>query len=131
MISFGLLAAWQVEWSIPKLVSLLSHDITATSVQRAVLYMATLGSIVALSAYIKAQDNIEASEASIFRYLQPLVYIPLAIIFLKESFTIVHFVGLLLIFSGVLYSLHRSKQKKQSIFRRILNKGARPLFLKK
>jgi hypothetical protein len=42
-----------------------------------VLYMGILGTPIAMSLLLYGQSKIEASEASLFTYLQPLVYIPL------------------------------------------------------
>lgn len=67
--------------------SQVTHDLTHPAVLLAVLYMAIFGSIIGLTAYIKGQDGMEASEASVFTYLQPLIYIPLATLWLKEPFS--------------------------------------------
>lgn len=66
-----------------------------------ILYMAIFGSIIGLTAYIKGQDGIEASEASLFMYLQPLIYIPISVIFLKESISLPMMVAMGLIACGV------------------------------
>jgi len=50
----------------------------------ATLYMATLGSIVALTFYLHGQDKIEASEAAMFTYLEPIFSIPAVIILLNQ-----------------------------------------------
>lgn len=68
-------------------LTLTQLELTQSIVLLPVLYMAIFGSIIGLTAYIKGQDGIEASEASLFTYLQPLVYIPLSLIFLKEVVT--------------------------------------------
>ena len=67
----------------------------------AVLYMSLFGSIIGLTAYIKGQDGMEASEASLFTYLQPLVYIPLSVLWLHEQLTLTMLVAMVLIGIGV------------------------------
>ena len=66
-----------------------------------VLYMTILGSVVAYFTYIYGLSKIEASEATIFTYLQPLFAIPLAAVWLGEKITFPFLVGALLIGLGV------------------------------
>jgi drug/metabolite transporter (DMT)-like permease len=75
------------------------------------VYMAILGSIVALTLSNFALSRIEASEATIFLYLQPLVYIPLSVLWLKEAITPAQLLGMTLILLGVVYSANRPKKK--------------------
>jgi drug/metabolite transporter (DMT)-like permease len=75
------------------------------------LYMAILGSVIALTLSNFALSRIEASEATIFLYLQPLVYIPLSVLWLKESITSPQLLGMTLIFLGVAYSANRPKRR--------------------
>lgn len=100
-VSFGLLSLWEVGWSSSTLVARAHVELDTINVLIPVVYMAIFGSIIALTAYIKAQDVIEASEASLFRYLQPAVYLPLGVIFLKEPVYPLQIVGLCLILLGV------------------------------
>lgn len=65
------------------------------------LYMATFGSIIALTLYMFGQNLIEASEATLFTYLQPVVAIPLSIILLKESITPTTIVAISILTAGV------------------------------
>jgi drug/metabolite transporter (DMT)-like permease len=76
----------------------------------AVLYMATFGSIIGLTAYIKGQDGIEASEASVFTYLQPLVFIPLSVLWLNEKLNFILICAVILIGLGVWVSEYRVKK---------------------
>ena len=66
-----------------------------------ILYMAILGSVVAYFTYIYGVSKIEASEATIFTYLQPLFAIPLAAVWLAEKITLPFLIGALLIGLGV------------------------------
>lgn len=66
-----------------------------------ILYMAILGSVVAYFTYIYGLTKIEASEATIFTYLQPLFAVPLAAVWLAEKITLPFLVGALLIGLGV------------------------------
>jgi len=65
------------------------------------LYMALLGSMVAYFTYIYGLAKIEASEATIFTYLQPLFAVPLAAVWLAEKITLLFLIGALLIGLGV------------------------------
>jgi drug/metabolite transporter (DMT)-like permease len=76
----------------------------------AVLYMATFGSIIGLTAYIKAQEGMEASEASVYTYLQPLVFIPLSFLWLGERVSVVTFISVCCIGLGVWISEQRGKK---------------------
>jgi drug/metabolite transporter (DMT)-like permease len=100
-ISFGFLSLWEVGWSTTTLITDARVELSTVNVLIPVVYMAVFGSIIALTAYIKGQDIIEASEASLFRYLQPAVYLPLGVIFLKEPVYPLQLVGLVLILLGV------------------------------
>lgn len=66
-----------------------------------ILYMALFGSLIAYFTYIYGLAKIEASEATIFTYLQPLFAIPLAAVWLKETITLSFLTGALLIGLGV------------------------------
>jgi drug/metabolite transporter (DMT)-like permease len=83
--------------------------ITQPSVFFAAVYMGTLGAPIALSLYLYGQDKIEASEATLFSYLAPLVYIPLSVLWLKESLIPIQLVGLLIIGIGVIIAQRRAK----------------------
>ncbi|MEO8581824.1 MAG: DMT family transporter [Patescibacteria group bacterium] len=77
----------------------------------AVLYMATFGSIIGLTAYIRGQDGMEASEASVFTYLQPLVFIPLSVLWLSEKVSTPMIIAVVFIAVGVWVSEYRPKRK--------------------
>ncbi len=64
-------------------------------------YMAIFGSVIGLTTYIKGQENIETSEASLFWYLQPLVYIPLGYFVLNEHINVFQLIALITILCGV------------------------------
>lgn len=66
-----------------------------------VFYMAIFGSMVAYFTYIYGVSQIEASEATIFTYLQPLFAVPAAALFLGETITLPFLIGALLIGLGV------------------------------
>lgn len=77
------------------------------SVALASIYMATFGSIIGLTAYIKGQDGMEASEAALFTYLQPLVFIPMGIFFLGESINSIMITAMGIIAIGVVIAERR------------------------
>lgn len=67
----------------------------------AIVYMGIFGSIIGLTLYLIGQDKIEASEASLFTYLQPIFSVPAAILLLSESISILNFVSIVIIIFGV------------------------------
>lgn len=89
-------------------------DFTHRSVWLASVYMAIFSSIIGLTAYIKGQDGIEASEASLFSYLQPLVFIPAAILLLKESVHPLQIFAMIVIFLGVYIAEKRNRKKRKT-----------------
>lgn len=67
----------------------------------AIVYMGIFGSILGLTLYLIGQDKIEASEASLFTYLQPIFSVPIAIILLSESVSVLNIIALAIIVLGV------------------------------
>ncbi len=74
-----------------------------------ILYMAIFGSVIAFWAYTKGQALIEASEASVFTYLQPIFTFPLAYFWLGESISSLGIFACLLIATGVYFSEYRGR----------------------
>lgn len=74
-----------------------------------VLYMAILGSVVAYSTYIYGVSKIEASEATVFTYLQPVFAVPASILLLGEKTTAPFWTGAILIVAGVFICEFRRK----------------------
>lgn len=107
LFCFAIFSLAEAGWSFSNLLRLVSHDLQDIRVILAAVYMAIGGSLIGLTAYIKGQDGIEASEASFFRYLQPLVYIPLGIWLLHEQLYALQAVALVLIVIGFLLSEQR------------------------
>lgn len=67
----------------------------------AIIYMGVFGSVIGLTLYLIGQDKIEASEASLFTYLQPLFSVPLAVILLSESVSPLNIISIVIITIGV------------------------------
>ncbi|MBU0974075.1 DMT family transporter [Patescibacteria group bacterium] len=110
--TFFFLSLLELNFSFPNFITAITNDFSSTSVWFATLYMAIFGSIIGLTSYIKGQDGIEASEAGLFTYLQPLIYVPLGIILLKEHVYPLQIVSLIIIFAGVYLAESRFKKKK-------------------
>jgi len=72
-----------------------------------ILYMAIGGSVIGFWAYQEGHKRIEASEAVIFTYLNPVFAIPLSILWLKEAFSPVAIIATILIIVGVFISEKR------------------------
>lgn len=115
LLVFGLLSLLEAG-SVAALISTAQLDLSYNSVVWAAAYMALFGSIIGYTAYIKGQNGIEASEAALFWYLQPLIYLPLGVIILGEQLTIWHIIGLVLTTTGVYVAEKRiSKQRKARV----------------
>lgn len=84
--------------------STISSHLAIPSVSFAVLFMALFGSIIGATTYLVGQNLIEISEASIFTYLQPVVAVPLSVLWLKESLSPVTIMGMIVIGIGVYLS---------------------------
>lgn len=67
----------------------------------AIIYMAVAGSILGLTLYLIGQDKIEASEAAVFTYLEPVISIPAAMLLLRESVGPLEILGAAIIALGV------------------------------
>lgn len=76
------------------------------------VFMAIFSSVVAYFAYSFGLSKIEASEATVFTYLQPLFSIPLAVILLQEKLSLPFAVGASLILIGVLFCEQRTGPEK-------------------
>lgn len=76
-------------------------DLSMIQVWLPVVFLAIFGSIVGLTAYLRGQAGIEASEAVMFRYLEPLVYIPLNVAIFSNLISPTQLLFLLLIMTGV------------------------------
>jgi len=113
MVSFAALSFFEVGFSLSSLVASIQMDLTHPAVWLIALYMATFGTLIGLTAYIRAQDGMEASEAGLFGYLQPLVYFPLSIFLLAESISWVQLISLGLIILGEVIAQKRKRPATQ------------------
>lgn len=94
LVSFGVLSYFSP-------AGLVLTDLTNLKVLFTAFYMAVPGSIIALTLYLYGQNLIEASEATMFYYLQPLIAIPLSIWLLGDKLTWPIIVGIILLGIGV------------------------------
>ncbi len=104
LVSFGLLALMTTPASF--LFADLSNPLVATTA----LYMAIPGSIIALTLYLYGQNLIEVSEAVVFSYLQPLIAIPFAVVWLQEEITPITIIAGVLIAIGVWLAESRGRR---------------------
>ncbi len=112
VLAFGILSFMQLSWSTPMFFENIQLQLSNLNVQFAALYMGIFGSIIGLTAYIKGQDGIEASEAGLFYYLQPFIFLPLGVILLEESVSWIQILGLIIIFAGVFYAQQPFAKKR-------------------
>lgn len=78
----------------------------------AVVYMAIFGSMIGATTYLFGQNLIEASEASMFTYLQVLVALPLSIVWLGERMTPLMAIGAAIIALGVYLGELKGRREK-------------------
>lgn len=79
-----------------------------------ILYMAVFSSVIAYTLYEYGLSMIEASEATLFAYLQPVFAAPVALIWLKEKITLPFIIGAMVIGIGVFLSEYRTKGEIKS-----------------
>jgi drug/metabolite transporter (DMT)-like permease len=77
-----------------------------------VLYMSFFGSIIAYTTYNWGVSLIEASEATLFTYLQPVFAAPLSFFWLKETITPLFLLGAFLIAIGVFRTEYRPERRR-------------------
>lgn len=94
--------------SVSTLLTYMKNDLTNPYALCTVLYAAIFGSIIGATAFMKGQDGIESSEASLFSYIQPIIYIPLGYFLLKEQASFFEVAALMFILYGV-YSAEKRK----------------------
>lgn len=100
LISFWLILVFTGQSFNPGLLAI-------PAVATASIYMAVFGSIVAWTLFLYGQNLIEASEASLFTYLQGVVAIPVAWVFLGEIPTFPMIIAIILIAWGVILAEKR------------------------
>jgi len=74
-----------------------------------ILYMVIFSSVIAYTLYLYGLSLIEASEATLFAYLQPVFAAPIALIWLGEKITLPFIIGAIIITLGVLMSEFKPK----------------------
>jgi drug/metabolite transporter (DMT)-like permease len=117
-ISFGFLSLFEAQFHGTILATLIQTDLSSPLVLFVIGYAAVFGSIIGLTAYIKGQDGVEASEASLFSYLQPAIYIPLGYFLLREQVSFIQVISLLVIIVGVYIAERRTKTHHANRIRR-------------
>lgn len=109
IITFAILSLVELNFNLALLSNNMAIELSSPLVLGVVIYAAIFGSIIGLTTYIEGQNGIEASEASLFTYLQPIVFIPLGYILLKESVTTLQILSLLIVVCGVYIAGRKQK----------------------
>ncbi len=112
IISFAILSYFEAKQLGTNLLQLISADLHSPLAWGVIAYAAIFGSIIGLTSYIKGQDGIEASEASLFNYLQPAIYIPLGMLLLGEQASLWQIVSLVVIILGVVTASRPKSRSK-------------------
>ncbi len=110
-ITFFLISLAQMGGSPAALLQTSKIEIQIPEVQVAFIYMAIFGSIIGLTTLLKGQEGIEVSEATLFGYLSPLVYIPVGFFVLHEMPTPIQLFGLGLTLAGVWLAEQRFRRR--------------------
>jgi len=113
-VTFFLLGWWQLGGNLPNFLLQLQQDLAEPLVLWPSLYMAVFGSIIGFTVYMMGQNLIEASEASLFSYLQPMVYIPLSMLLFGDELRWGMVVAVGLIGLGVFWGETKPVRYKQS-----------------
>ena len=96
LIDFAICSLFMLLTKTSPMLSVLSQP----GVLLPALFMAIFVSIIATGLLFFSLDRIEASEAEVFNYLKPFIYIPLAFFVLGEKPTVTQVIGLIFIISG-------------------------------
>ena len=80
-----------------------------------ILYMTILSTVVAYTLFEYGVQKIEAGEAELFHYLQPVFTIPVAMIFLGEAFSMLYLIGGLIILIGLYIAERRIRIIRKKI----------------
>ncbi|PIS09072.1 hypothetical protein COT75_03340 [Candidatus Beckwithbacteria bacterium CG10_big_fil_rev_8_21_14_0_10_34_10] len=75
-----------------------------------IIYMSLFSTIIAFFAYNMGFSLIEASEATVFDYLKPVIAAPIAVLWLKEIITLPFLIGALLIALGVFLTEYKTRK---------------------
>jgi drug/metabolite transporter (DMT)-like permease len=86
------------ETDIPTLI----YHLSLPQVLLPAVYTGIFVQIIGLTLHLTGYNLIEASEAALFRYLHPLIYIPLAVVWLKESISFIQIAALALVVIGII-----------------------------
>ena len=110
MFSFAALSYWELGAQRIDFTRVILDDFQHFSLWSAVLYMSIGVTLIASTAYLKGQECIEASEASLFSYLSPLIFFPVSIFILHEGFNPLHVIGLTVVLVGVIVAEARVRK---------------------
>lgn len=102
IVAFSFLAFWESQFEVTSFVSVVSQELHNPVIWFIAGFSAIITTYVGLTSYLKGQDLIEVSEASLFVYLQPAVYIPLSFFLLGETLMPIQMLCFVFVMVGVL-----------------------------
>ncbi len=108
-LSFVIGLAVFIPLALPSLTT--HYLLLTTNAIWGILFMAVFSSIIAYFTHFYGLSKIEASEAEIFTYLQPIFTIPIAILFLNERISVPFLTGVFFIILGVSISEFLRKRR--------------------
>lgn len=94
----------------PQLPQTINLFFTNHLVFKIALFTGIVGSLIASTLTIVGYTRIEISEATLFGYLKPLAYIPLAVFWLHESINYPQLIGLGIIITGIYLAQKRYRR---------------------
>ncbi len=107
LASFFILSLVELRLSFMLLWQTVLIDLSTPMVLGSAFFMAFFTSIIGLTAFLKGQEGVEASEASLFWYLEPLVYLPLSFLLYQDAPDLVEILALVGILFGVAWAEKR------------------------
>ena len=101
LATFAGLAWWESHLGLSAFTQSVLHDLQQPVIAQSTLFLTFIGTFLGSTAYMKGQEDIESSEASVFWYLQAGVYIPLSWFMLGERLDWVQLTCLFFVVLGV------------------------------
>jgi drug/metabolite transporter (DMT)-like permease len=86
-----------------------------------VLYVAIIVSAISFVWWYRGIQNVGASTASVFINVMPISATVMGTVFFHEPLTIIHGIGALFVFSGILFMIYSQQNKENRILS--YNKG--------
>jgi drug/metabolite transporter (DMT)-like permease len=74
--------------------------------------MAIVSGLISYDLSNRAQKTLEIGDAAVFQFLYPIITIPLAVFWLKETLTLPYILGAIVVSAGVAIATIKRRTKK-------------------